>query len=194
MNIAHADAVAQLGVVGQGLAAVVARAVEGHGGVVDGGDGFGDKLTGMAASPQARGLRALSVLLGVFFLFQGLGKVGWLTNPSPLTDQLTGYLENANAWNRAYLERVCIPGAPIFARMVLLGELATGVALISGAWTRSAAAAALLMILNFHFAGGLIFTYAYPDQRLRLPGGRWPASVGVRRREPARQSEGQVAP
>ena len=123
----------------------------------------------MAASPQARGLRALSVLLGVFFLFMGIGKIGWLTNPSPLTDQLTGYLENANAWNRVYLERVCIPLAPIFARLVLIGELATGVALITGAWTRYAAAAALLMILNFHFAGGLIFTYAYLTNGYGLP-------------------------
>ena len=85
----------------------------------------------MAASPQARGLRVLSILLGVFFLFEGISKIGWLMDPSPLTDRLTGYLEEANAWNRAYLERVCIPYARLFARLVLFGELATGVALIT---------------------------------------------------------------
>lgn len=123
----------------------------------------------MAASPQARGLRALSVLLGVFFLFEGLGKIGWFADTTPLTNQLYGYLENANRWNRAYLESVCIPYAPIFGRLVPLGELATGVALVLGVWPRYAAAAALLMVLNFHFAGGLLFQYGLLTNGYALP-------------------------
>jgi uncharacterized membrane protein YphA (DoxX/SURF4 family) len=115
----------------------------------------------MAASPQARGLRVLSVLLGVFFLFEGISKIGWLTDPSPLTARLTGYLQSANAWNRGYLEGVCIPWAPVFARLVLLGELATGLALITGVWARYAAAVAFLMVMNIHFASGLLFQYGF---------------------------------
>jgi len=134
----------------------------------------------MAASPQAHGLRVLSVLLGVFFLFQGLGKIGWLTNPSPLADQLSGYLENANRWNRAYIEQVCIPFAPIFARLVLLGELSTAAAFITGTLTRYAAAAALLMLLNFHFASGIIFTYGYLTNGYGFPvlGGLLALAIG----------------
>jgi uncharacterized membrane protein YphA (DoxX/SURF4 family) len=123
----------------------------------------------MAASPQARGLRALSVLLGVFFLFEGISKIGWLTDPSPLTDRLMSYLEEANAWNRGYLEKVCIPWAPVFARLVLFGELATGLSLITGVLTRYAAATALLMVLNIHFASGLLFQYAYLTNGYALP-------------------------
>lgn len=123
----------------------------------------------MAASPQARGLRALSVLLGVFFLFEGISKIGWLMDPSPLTARLTGYLEEANAWNRGYLENVCIPWAPVFARLVLFGELATGLSLITGVLTRYAAAVALLMVLNIHFASGLLFQYAYLTNGYALP-------------------------
>ena len=93
----------------------------------------------MAANTQARGLTALRLCLGVFFLFEGLGKIGWLMDPSPLLAQLTGYLQTANQWNRAYLETVCIPGAAVFARLVLFGELATGTALILGAYARYAA-------------------------------------------------------
>ena len=134
----------------------------------------------MAASPQARGLRALSVLLGVFFLFQGISKIGWLMDPSPLTAQLTGYLENANAWNRPYLERVCIPFAPVFARLVLFGELATGVSLITGVWTRYAAAVCLLMVMNIHFSSGLLFQYASSPMAtaFRSSAGcwRWPSA------------------
>ena len=115
----------------------------------------------MAANTQARGLTALRLCLGVFFLFEGLGKIGWLMDPSPLLAQLTGYLQTANQWNRAYLETVCIPGAAVFARLVLFGELATGTALILGAYARYAALAAFLMVLNIHFASGAIFQYRF---------------------------------
>jgi uncharacterized membrane protein YphA (DoxX/SURF4 family) len=134
----------------------------------------------MAASPHAHGLRVLSVLLGVFFLFQGLGKIGWFADPSTLADQLSGYLESANRWNRVYIERVCIPFAPIFARLVPLAELATGAALITGTLIRDAAAAALLMILNFHFASGIIFTYGYLTNGYGFPvlGGLLALAIG----------------
>jgi uncharacterized membrane protein YphA (DoxX/SURF4 family) len=123
---------------------------------------------------------ALRLLLGVFFLFEGIGKIGWLMDPSPLTAQLTGYLQSANDWNRVYLERVCIPGAAVFARLVLFGELATGVSLIVGAYARYAAAAALLMVLNIHFASGAAFEYRFLTNGYGLPvvGGLLALAIG----------------
>lgn len=134
----------------------------------------------MAASPQARGLTALRWCLGVFFLFEGISKLGWLGDPSPLTAQLTGYLQSANDWNRWYLERVCLPGAPIFARLVLFGELATGVSLITGVYTRYAAAVAFLMVLNIQFASGLLFQYRFLTNAYCLPvlGGLLALAIG----------------
>jgi uncharacterized membrane protein YphA (DoxX/SURF4 family) len=134
----------------------------------------------MAASPQARGLRVLSILLGVFFLFEGISKIGWLMDPSPLTDRLMGYLEEANAWNRGYLERVCIPYAWLFARLVLFGELATGLALITGVWTRYAAAVAFLMVMNIHFSSGLLFQYSFLTNGYGFPvvGGLLALAIG----------------
>ncbi len=134
----------------------------------------------MAANTQARGLAALRLFLGVFFLFEGLGKIGWLMDPSPLTAQLTTYLQTANQWNRAYLETVCIPGAAVFARLVLFGELATGTALILGAYARYAAIAALLMVLNIHFASGAIFQYRFLTNGFGLPvlGGLLALAIG----------------
>jgi uncharacterized membrane protein YphA (DoxX/SURF4 family) len=134
----------------------------------------------MAANTQARGLTALRLLLGVFFLFEGLGKIGWLMDPSPLTAQLTGYLQTANQWNRAYLETVCIPGAAVFARLVLFGELATGTALILGAYARYAAIAAFLMVLNIHFASGALFQYRFLTNGFGLPvlGGLLALAIG----------------
>ena len=50
----------------------------------------------MAVNPSARGLTALRLFLGVFFLFEGIGKIAWLTDAGPLTAQLQGFLESAN--------------------------------------------------------------------------------------------------
>ena len=134
----------------------------------------------MAANNQARGLTVLRLFLGVFFLFEGISKIGWLMDPSPLTTQLTEYLQSANQWNRGYLEAVCIPGAAVFARLVLFGELATGVSLILGAYARYAAIAAFLMVLNIHFSSGLLFEYRFLTNGYGLPvlGGLLALAIG----------------
>lgn len=134
----------------------------------------------MAANPIGRGLTVLRLCLGVFFLFEGIGKIGWLMDAAPLTARLTGYLQGANAWNRAYLETVCIPGAAVFARLVLFGELATGVSFLLGAYSRLAAIAAFLMVLNIHFASGAIFQYSFLTNGYALPvlGGLLALAIG----------------
>ena len=66
------------------------------------------------ASPQARGLVALRICLGVFFVYEALSKVGWFLDSGPLVKQLEGWLASAGPWNRWYLQIICLPGAPIF--------------------------------------------------------------------------------
>lgn len=134
----------------------------------------------MAANPTGRGLTVLRLCLGVFFLFEGIGKIGWLMDAAPLTTRLTSYLQSANAWNRAYLEAVCIPGAAVFARLVLFGELATGVSFLLGAYSRLAAIAAFLMVLNIHFASGAIFQYSFLTNGYGFPvlGGLLALAIG----------------
>ncbi len=117
-------------------------------------------------SPHADGssagaLRVLSVCMGVFFLFMGLDKISWLADPGLLTTQLRGWHDAAPTLSRWYLETVAIPGAPVFARLVPAGELAVGVALIAGVRVRLAAVTGLFMVLNFHFAMGVLLRYSY---------------------------------
>lgn len=142
-----------------------------------------------AVGSQGTALRALSLLLGVFFLFMGIGKIGWLTDTGPLLGLLQEWRAAAPPASRWYLETIAIPGVPVFARVVPLAELATAAALISGFRTRLAATVALLMILNFHFASDVIFHYAYLTNGYGLPviggllalalgGSRLPLSVG----------------
>jgi uncharacterized membrane protein YphA (DoxX/SURF4 family) len=104
------------------------------------------------------GLWVVRIGLGVFFLAEAYQKLPWLADGSLLAGRLEEWLTAATPLNRWYLERVTLPGAPIFARLVMLGELATGLAFIFGVWTRLAASLALLMVLNFHYASGTLLT------------------------------------
>jgi len=121
-----------------------------------------------AGGGQGYGLAILRVFVGVFFLFTGIDKLGWLVDSQPLADRFAGYLRTATPANYWYLERL-VPGLPVFARLVVLGELSTGLALIAGFWTRLAAGLAFLMVLNFHLATGAVFTYSFLTDGSGLP-------------------------
>ncbi len=126
------------------------------------------------------GLRGLSVLLGVFLILMGWGKTAWFSDEGILLAQLDGWLGSAPALSRWYLETVAIPGASLFAYLVPLGELAAGAAFILGHRVQLAATLALLMIINFHFAMGIIFTFGYLTNGYGLPvlGGLFALAVG----------------
>jgi uncharacterized membrane protein YphA (DoxX/SURF4 family) len=122
-----------------------------------------------AANRSGWGLTALRVFLGVFFVFEAISKAGWLMSDAELLGRLNVYVQNANAVNRWYIERVCLPGVAVFARLVLFGELSAGIALLAGRYVRAAALIAMLMVLNFHFASGAIFRYAFLTNGYGLP-------------------------
>ena len=139
------------------------------------------RIGASAASRSApAGLRVLSIFLGVFLIFEGLGKVSWLTDSGPLSGALQGWLKEAPPTSRWYLETLAIPGIPMFARLVPLGELLGGTALLTGFWTRLAAFATFLMVLNFHVASGAIFQYRFLTNGFGLPvlGGLLALAIG----------------
>jgi uncharacterized membrane protein YphA (DoxX/SURF4 family) len=135
------------------------------------------------ASPAAAGLRALSLLMGVFLLFMGIDKWSWLTNDSVLAGRFQEWLGSAPPASRWYLERIAIPGTPLFARLVPLAEMALGAALVCGFKVRVAAAIALVMVLNFHFASDVLFHYRYLTNGYGLPvlGGLLALALGASR-------------
>ena len=109
----------------------------------------------------AGALRILSVAMGVFLIFMGLDKIDFLMDGGLLTRRLQEWRGMARPLARWYLDTIAIPGAPVFARVVPLAELAAGSALILGMHVRLAATLALLMVLNFHVASDVIFQYSY---------------------------------
>jgi uncharacterized membrane protein YphA (DoxX/SURF4 family) len=129
---------------------------------------------------ESRGLLALRLCLGVFFLFEGINKAAWLLDPAPLATQLAGWAQQATPVNRWYLETVCQPGAALFARLVPLGEFAAGLAFLGGVSTRLAAVLALLMVINFHVASGAIARYQFLTNGYAFPvmGGLLALAIG----------------
>ena len=118
-------------------------------------------IKGSAGGSGAYGLRALALMLGLFFLFNGLDKLAWFFDSGILAARLQGWLQDAPPSTRWYIETVAVPGVPLFARLVPLAELSVGVALIVGFWTRLAATLALFMVLNVHFARGFFYDWEF---------------------------------
>jgi uncharacterized membrane protein YphA (DoxX/SURF4 family) len=115
----------------------------------------------MAANREATGLVVLRVFLGVFFLGQAYTKLRWFINSEGLRNQLQEFVQRENSWNTWYLHHIALPYVDIFARLVVIGELCVAIALLAGAFTRTAAIIAFLMVLNFHFAGGWLLHVDY---------------------------------
>lgn len=137
----------------------------------------------MAANREATGLTALRLFLGVFFLFEGLGKLGWFLHSDSLARLLAEWSQQANSWNAAYIREVLIPGKEIFARLAVIGELGTGIGFLLGVFTRPIAGLALLAVLNFLFASGAIFRTSFLTLGGGLPvlGGLLALAIGAGR-------------
>jgi uncharacterized membrane protein YphA (DoxX/SURF4 family) len=125
----------------------------------------------MAIDRQGTGLTVLRVCMGVFFLFEGIGKLPWLLHASILAGRFNGWLAEAatGSMSHWYLEHIAIPGVAVFARLVPLGELAAGIALIAGFWTSLAALLAFFMVMNIHVASGVLFKYSFLTNGYGLP-------------------------
>ena len=149
-------------------------------------------------------VRIISICVGVFFLAMGSNKLPWIGDPRLLEDRFIAWLPMAAPYARWYLETIAIPGAAVFARLVPLAEITTACLLIAGIQVRAVAAAAMFMVLNFHFATSAFSSWAFLRDGTGLPvlgallaialaGDAMPWSVRVARRG-TEEVSGQEAP
>jgi uncharacterized membrane protein YphA (DoxX/SURF4 family) len=129
----------------------------------------------MAIDRQGTGLAVTRIAIGTFLLFMGINKYQWFFDSSILAAQFNDWAEAstgaslASSVSRWYLSTLAMPGVALFARLVPLGEIICGVALICGLKTPLFAFIAFLMVLNFQIASGLIFRYAFLTNGYCLP-------------------------
>ena len=125
----------------------------------------------MAVDRPRLGLTVLRICIGFFFLFEGLGKIRWFADSSILRGMFAEWSRSVAPGSIAqmYLDRVAVPGAAIFARLVPLGEVACGVALVAGFMTPLFAFVAFFMALNFQIASGAVFKYSFLTSGYGLP-------------------------
>jgi len=125
----------------------------------------------MALDRQGTGLAMLRIMIGVFFVFEGVGKLRWFTDTSILAARFADWNQAAAAGSVSgwYLSHVAVPGTAIFARLVPLGEICGGLALVIGLWTPVVALLAFFMVLNIHIASGALFKYSFLTNGFGLP-------------------------
>jgi len=125
----------------------------------------------MAIDRPGTGLALLRICIGTFFLFEGLGKIGWFGDSSILAGQLAMWSNGVAPGSISdwFLHRLAMPGVVIFARLVPIGEIVSGAALVAGFWTPLFAFVALFMALSFHVASGAIFRYSFLTNGYGLP-------------------------
>jgi thiosulfate dehydrogenase [quinone] large subunit len=127
-----------------------------------------------SAGPLLAGLLAIQAFLGYEWFMSGLAKALSSDFVSGLGDQLTATSKDLSGFYKSFLDGTVIPNAQLFAYLVMIGELAIGVTLITVAvawwfrWPRLstngrsillglivlAGAFAIFMNVNFHLASG----------------------------------------
>jgi len=136
----------------------------------------------MAIDRHGTGLTLLRICLGVFFIFEGLGKIRWFLDTSQLAGMFASWSQAAASGSVShwYLERIAVPGLAVFARLVPLGEITSGLALVFGIWTPLFAFVAFFMALNFQIASGAVFKYSFLTSGYGLPvlGGTLALAIG----------------
>ena len=115
------------------------------------------------------GLVVARLTLGVFFTFEGWDKLPWVTHPEELTSILMRWADQGTPLSKWYIQTFCLPGAPVFARLMFFGEVLAGVALICGFWTRATAMVLFLLVLNIHLAHNTLLQYSFLSKGDGLP-------------------------
>jgi thiosulfate dehydrogenase (quinone) large subunit len=99
----------------------------------------------------------LRVQLGVVLLVAGIPKIQETFTPGLLNFLQNVALERGHSFYQEFVRNVVIPHVGVFAALVAWGEVLAGAALVIGLMTRFAAAAVLVLMVNYLLAKGAWF-------------------------------------
>jgi len=98
----------------------------------------------------------LRLAVAGLFLYTGIMKIkaGWLVSPDNLIGSLASYKEHAAGFQLTYIERVAIPLAGLWSKLITIGETAVGISMVLGLLVRFSSLVGIFMLLNFHLING----------------------------------------
>jgi len=96
----------------------------------------------------ARAAALVRMAAGVIFLAEGYSKIAGKFVRGAFADQSREIAAKAWPFWGRFLHGFVIPSAPAFAWFIALGELATGLGLLLGLWTRVASFGGALLVLS----------------------------------------------
>ena len=115
----------------------------------------------MMSGPLKIFLALLRIAAALSLLGPGFSKLGWFASAQPLQQKLTTWAASTpHAFIAKYINFM-LPHAGVLSKVVVLGELGLGALLLVGFLTPIAALLAFLMVLQFHFASGMLLTKEY---------------------------------
>ena len=110
---------------------------------------------------NAKWVGFLRIVVGIFFISQGLNKLEWYSTSEFLKTSLDRYSLNAHPITLWYQDHVAKPGVEAWARLIPTGELLIGVGLVLGLLVRPTLIITLLLVINFHVANGGLFSRTF---------------------------------
>ncbi len=98
----------------------------------------------------------LRLAVAGLFLYTGYMKIkaGWLVSPDNLLGSLNSYKDHAAGIQLMYIERVAIPFAGLWTKLITIGEAAVGISMLLGLLVRFSSLVGIFMLLNFHLVNG----------------------------------------
>jgi thiosulfate dehydrogenase [quinone] large subunit len=103
----------------------------------------------------------LRVVVGIFFVGEGLSKLEWYSSSEFLKLDIDRFAQNAPAASAWYQRHIAYPGIEAWARLIPTGEMLIGIALIIGLLTLPALIIAFVLVLNFNFTNGVLFSWRF---------------------------------
>lgn len=102
-------------------------------------------------------LSILRIYVGYYLFFQGIGKFQRNFPKGDWIGRQIGDLASLDLypWYKTFLQNYVVPHSELFGYLVMIGEIAVGVCLLLGLFTRLSAAIGLFMMVNYCLGPGM---------------------------------------